>query len=506
MGDDATSALTIVDVRKTYPGTVALKGISFEIRRGEVHALVGGNGSGKSTLVKLLAGVERADAGGSFVVGSQQVPADKMTPHQARALNLRFVHQDAGVFPEISVAENLALGRSYETGLGGRVRWRAMRDSARTILDRVGLTCDPAMMLGRLSPATQTLVAIARALADIQDESDAILVLDEPTAALPNHEAQNLLATMRRLTDRGLAVLFITHRLDEVVGVADRVTVLRDGRLVSSVDGAGLTEQQLVEFIVGRPLQSVFPEPPELTTDAAALSVEHLAVGCFDDVSFTVRRGELVGIAGILGTGRSTLLRAIYGDIPVRAGRITMDGEDVTGKPTHVAIKAGMGYVPEDRKREGIFSDLSVRTNLLLASVPEFWRPYGMAGKAEASESRGLVRDFGIKTATIDTPVSSLSGGNQQKAVLARWLRRRPKLLLLDEPTQGVDVGARADIYRLIRGAVTQGTSVLMVASDFDELARVCDRVLVVRKGRVTAEVRPPHLDHTYLTELAYQG
>jgi ribose transport system ATP-binding protein len=504
-------ALGVAEVSKTYPGTRALRSVSLSIQPGELHALVGGNGSGKSTLVKLLAGVEQADPGGTITVGAQVLDATRMTPAAARSLGLRFVHQDAGVFPDMSIAENLALGRAYETGLGGRVRWKRLTARARQELEVVGLDCDPAGLLGRLGAARQTLVAIARALADLREDTETVLILDEPTAALPGQEARALLETLRRLTAGGLAVLLITHRLEEVVGVADRVSVLRDGQMVACVDGRELTEERLVEQIVGRPLGAVFPEMPEPSTDQAALTVRNLTVGPLRDVSLTVRRGEVVGVAGLLGTGRTTLLRAIYGDLKPDAGQVQAGEQELTGpgRASHGppdAIRAGIGYVPEDRKREAIFGDLSVRANLLLASVPEFWRRYGMASRQESSEARDLVTRFGIKAPGIANPISALSGGNQQKTVLARWLRRRPALLLLDEPTQGVDIGARADIYRIIRAAVEQGTAVLMVASDFDELARVCDRVLVLRRGRIVAEVRPPDLDHDHLTHLAYQG
>jgi ribose transport system ATP-binding protein len=499
-------ALGVSEVSKTYPGTRALQGVSLSIRTGELHALVGGNGSGKSTLVKLLAGVEHADPGGTFAVGGQEIDAARMTPAAARAMGMRFVHQDAGVFPDLSIAENLALGRAYETGAIGRVRWKKLRARARKELEVVGLDCDPADLLGSLGAARQTLVAIARALADLTDDSKRVLILDEPTAALPSHEASALLETLARLTATGLTVVLITHRLDEVVGVADRVSVLRDGQMIASVDGRGLTEEQLIEYIVGRPLGAVFPEMPEPSGGQAALTVEHLTAGPLRDVSVTVRRGEVVGIAGLLGTGRTTLLRAIYGDLTPSSGRVLAGDRELSGHGPSEAIAAGIGYVPEDRKREAIFGDLSVQANLLLASTPEFWRPYGMAARQEKSEARTLVTRFGIKAPGTANPISALSGGNQQKAVLARWLRRHPALLLLDEPTQGVDIGARADIYRIIRAAVEQGTAVLMVASDFDELARVCDRVLVLRRGRIVTEVQPPDLDHEHLTHLAYQG
>jgi ribose transport system ATP-binding protein len=499
-------ALSVTGLSKTYPGMQALKSLNLDIRSGELHALVGGNGSGKSTFVKLLAGVERADAGGEVTVGGRVVEATGMTPAIARSMGMRFVHQDAGVFGDISIAENLALGRGFSTGAGGRVRWKELRRDAEKLLSRVGLRCDPTAILSSLSASSQTLVAVARALADIE-ESATILILDEPTAALPNDEAHKLLSTLRTLTTEGLAVLLITHRLDEVVGVADRVSAFRGGNLVGTVTGDDVTHDRLIEFIVGRPLSAVFPEMPEPKADADdVLTIENLSAGILQDVSFTVRRGEIVGIAGLLGTGRTTMLRTIFGEYKPRGGSLTVLGRTLAGHSAHDAIARGIGFVPEDRKNDAVFNDLSVRENLVAAALPAFFGWSGMSKKRETEESARARKDFGIKSPDLENPISSLSGGNQQKAVLARWLRLKPALLLLDEPTQGVDIGARADIYAIIRRAVEEGASVLLVASDFDELARVSDRVIVLRDGRVAAEVKPPELDQHVLTQLAYKG
>jgi ribose transport system ATP-binding protein len=508
MGLTATAcALSATGISKTYPGMRALDDVSLRIYPGELHALVGGNGSGKSTMVKLLAGVEHADPGGTFTIGPHTVDAHRMTPAHARSLGLRFVHQDAGVFADISIAENLALGRRYETGLAGRVQWKKLRQDATKLLARVDLDCDPGAILSSLSASAQTLVAIARALADFEEETLSALILDEPTAALPAHEAQNLLSTLRTLAERGLAVLLITHRLDEIIGVADRVTAFRGGRLVGTVEGQDITHDKLVELIVGRPLSAVFPEMPEPTEDADdVLTVEKLSTGPLENVSFNVRRGEIVGVAGLLGTGRTTLLRTIFGEVGARSGTIAVAGRTLHAHSAGDAIACGIGYVPEDRGRDAVFNDLSVRDNLLAASIPKFWRWSGMATKSETREAGRLRDAFGIKAPDLSNPMSSLSGGNQQKAILARWLRLEPALLLLDEPTQGVDIGARADIYAIVRKAVEAGASVLLVASEFEELARVSDRVIILRDGQLVAEVKPPDLDQHVLTELAYKG
>jgi len=498
----AECALSTDGVSKTYPGMRALDDVSLQIYPGELHALVGGNGSGKSTMVKLLAGVEHADPGGTFTIGSHTVDAHRMTPAHARSLGLRFVHQDAGVFADISIAENLALGRRYETGLAGRVDWKKLRHDATKLLERVDLDCDPTAILSSLSASSQTLVAIARALADFEEETLSALILDEPTAALPAHEAHNLLAKLRVLASRGLAVLLITHRLDEIIGIADRVSAFRSGHLVGTVEGADITHDKLVELIVGRPLSAVFPEMPEPTEDAGdVLTVDRLSTGPLENLSFSIRRGEIVGVAGL-----TTLLRTIFGEVAPRGGTIAIAGRPLHAHSAGDAIASGIGYVPEDRGRDAVFNDLSVRDNLLAASIPKFWRWSGMSTKRETLEAGRLRTAFGIKAPDLSNPMSSLSGGNQQKAILARWLRLEPSLLLLDEPTQGVDIGARADIYAIVRKAVEAGASVLLVASDFEELARVSDRVIILRDGQLVAEVKAPDLDQHVLTELAYKG
>jgi ribose transport system ATP-binding protein len=502
---DGADALQVLGVSKTYPGTEALSNVSLTVRTGELHALVGGNGSGKSTLAKCLAGVEQADSGGTFVVSGNTIDAATMTPPEARAQGLRFVHQDPGVFPELSVAENLTLGYGYETGVASRVRWKQIRRRAAEQIEWIGLDCTPETILGKLSAASRTLVAIARALQD-QDEIDGggVLVLDEPTAALPEHEAEKLIENLRRLTAMGSAVLMITHHPSEVVGVVDRVSVLRDGQLVATLDAQKITEQELIDQIVGRSLDAVFPEMPEPRSGTAVLEVEGLSTKCLKEVSLSVREGEVVGIAGLLGTGRSTLLRSIFGDYRPDSGRVRIEGREVNLQRPR--IRKGVGYVPEDRGGEAAFADMSIRDNLLAASIPDFFRRFKMGRRAEAREADRLIAEFGIKATSASKAMSSLSGGNQQKAILARWLRRNPKLLLLDEPTQGVDVGARAEIYQIVREAVTGGVAVLLVASDFEELTRVCDRILVLRGGRFVAELESPSVEPDHLAHLAHLG
>jgi ribose transport system ATP-binding protein len=493
------------NISKSFAVTQALSDVSFDVRSGELHALLGANGSGKSTFVKILAGVEQADAG-EFIIGGQSVDPSKMKPATARAAGLHFVHQDPGVFPHLTVAENLAIGRGYPRGIGGRINWKKLRARSIADLEKAGLSISPDVALGEFNASTRTLVAIARALQHIEGGEGNILVLDEPTSALPVKEVAALLAALRTFTDRGVAVLLITHHLGEIIGNADQVTVLRDGKLVADVDGKGLTHERLVQYIVGRSLEEALPQMPEPQSGSPLLEVEHLSVGPIKDMSFNVLPGEVVGVAGLLGSGRSTLLRTLFGERQADQGEVRLNGEPVHLKSPRKAMAAGIGFIPEDRAGEAAFSALDVESNILAASIPEFWQRFHMARRNEDLEAKRLVVEFGIKTRSERALLSSLSGGNQQKVMIARWLRRKPRLLLLDEPTQGVDVGARSDIYAIIRQAVEQGASVLLVVSDFEELAAVSDRVLVMREGRLVGEVRGRNLDPKRLTDLAYAG
>lgn len=493
------------NVSKSFAGTQALKNVSFNVRSGELHALLGANGSGKSTFVKILAGVERADAG-EFIINDQVIDPSRMKPAIARSVGLHFVHQDPGVFPHLSVAENLAIGRGYPKGIVGRIDWHGLRKRSIADLEKAGLDISPDIALGEFNASTRTLVAIARALQDIEGGEGNILVLDEPTSALPVKEVAALLAALRTFTERGVAVLMITHHLGEIIGNADQVTVLRDGALVADVPGEGLTHDRLVQYIVGRTLDEALPQMPEPIGGDPLLEVNHLSVGPLKDISFNVLPGEVVGVAGLLGSGRSTLLRTLFGERQPDEGEIRLNENPLKVRNPRKAMSAGIGLIPEDRAGEAAFSFLNVQDNVLAASIPEFWRGFHMNRRRENQEAKRLVSEFGIKTKSEIASLSSLSGGNQQKVMIARWLRRNPRLLLLDEPTQGVDVGARSDIYAIVRRAVEQGASVLLVVSDFEELAKVSDRALVLREGRLVGEVRFPNLDLKHLTDLAYAG
>jgi len=497
-----STALSVSHVSETFPGTKALDDVSVDVDAGTIHCLLGGNGSGKSTLIKILAGVYRADPGGTIAVGGVTIDAERTSPEWARASGLHFVHQDLAIFPALSVAENLAIGRGFPVNAATRsIRWRALRRHSRAVLERFGVDVDPRRMLWDLRPSDRTMVAIARALQDQSDAHEGILILDEPTVSLPAVEVDLLLEALKRYAGAGQTIVFVTHRLDEVPRIADRVTVLRDGRVAASLEASEISKDRLVELIVGRALDHTAVSSGELDEKDLVLEVTDLAGGPLKGVSFGLRKGEVLGIAGLVGAGRTSILTTLFGLHPGHHGTVKLEGRSVSFANVDDAMDAGLGFVPEDRS-ESAFVTMSLLENLSAAQVSKYWRGLRLRERAEAADARQSIVDFSIKAISERQPFATLSGGNQQKAIVARWLRRHPKLLLLDEPTHGVDVAARAEIYRLVREAVATGTSVIVVTADLEELARVSDRVIVLSQGRITAEIRGPDIDPSRVTEL----
>ena len=493
-------ALTVTGLTKTFGGTRAVDDVSFDLEAGTIHALLGGNGSGKSTTIKMLSGMYRADAG-SLDVGGERHDAASWTVGKSYAAGLRFVHQQASTFPELTVAENLAIGHGFETGVGGRVRWRAQRRRARDLLERLGLAnIDPRADLAQYGVATHAMVAIARALQDVElgiDGGDAgILVLDEPTAALPPREVTLLLDELRRFAAAGRTIVYVTHRLEEVVQIADRATVLRDGVVAGTLERSEISHSTLVEMITGGvEVPGAAARGGTQKRGQARLRCRSLVGGAVRDATFEVGAGEIVGIAGLLGSGRSTLLRLVAGDAHRDEGEILIDECRVSFSGPHQSARAGVALSPEDRRESAAFMEMSVRENMGIASVHQFFRRGRLRHRREAAAARQLLTNYRVRAASTEVPLGTLSGGNQQKALLARWLRLGPRLMLLDEPTQGVDVGARAEIWQLVRRAVDDGSSALVVSSDLDELATVCDRVIVLSRGRTMRELAGDDID-----------
>lgn len=501
---DEVPALEVVNLSKTFPGGPALDGVSFAFESGKVHALIGGNGSGKSTLVKCLAGIQPADPGGAVIVGGQRVAGDQTSPHWARANGLRFVHQDPGMFPTLTVQENFALGHGYPTA-AARIQWNVLERQAQDLLDRFQVVARPDQLLSDLRPADRAMIAIARAMqGSFEGHAGEVstLILDEPTASLPEDEVELLLTAIRRYVQDGLAIVFISHRLEEVMAISDTVTVLRDGKLVASRPAEGLHEQDLVNFIVGEALDELVRETSVEKPGEVVASMQSVTAGPLRDVSLAVRAGEVLGLAGLLGSGRTEILQTLFGGLKIEAGRIEIEGREAPFRGPSDAMNRGVAFVPEDRA-DAVFSSMTVRENFSAPSLKRYsWLLVNR--RREKAEAMATMDEFGVKSAGYEIPIALLSGGNQQKVLLARWMNRKPRLLLLDEPTQGVDVGARADAYAIIRKAAESGMAVIVVSSDFEELADLSDRVLVLTAGRVTSELRGADVTRHNLTERAH--
>ena len=583
-------ALAVRGLTRHYGPVVALDGVDLDVGPGSIHALIGANGSGKSTLIRVVAGVERGAPGGTVSVGAEQVAADRTSPAWSHAAGLRVVHQGASTFPDLTVAENIGLGAGLPTRPGRSIRWSQARSTASDALARLGVAVDPASRLGDLGPAVQTLVAIARALADVDASGEAeprLVVLDEPTAALPEREVAALRGGLRHLVAAGHAVLLVAHRLDEVTRAADHATVLRDARRVASFAVGSRPPDEVVALITGsaagtrstRPQRSdersverssAFPlvaaevsserraaaEAPSTAVRSATdgpggapgdagrsapvpsaagssaaddragpahphddafgssspaplLAVRGLRAGRLSGVSFSVGDGEIVGVAGLLGSGRSTLLEALFGVRRASADQVILAGDVLALNAPGRAMAAGVALVPEQRERS-VFATSPVAENLSIADLDRF-RQGGRAGRvdrhAERAAAAGDLDRYSVVAGSADAPMTTLSGGNQQKVVLARWLRRDPRLLLLDEPTLGVDVGARAELHRLIREtAAAGGRAVLCVSSDVEELCALADRILVLHDGRLVDEVSGDDARPDRVNQLVHRG
>lgn len=490
----AVPAVEVRGVSKAFPGVRALDGVSLRIRGGTVHAIVGENGAGKSTLIKILTGVYRPD-GGEILVDGRPVVID--SPAAARRLGLAAIYQELTLVPEMTVAENIALGR-FPARLGVVDR-RRLEARAREALALLGEPIDPHVPVRRLSVARQQMVAVAKALA----AEARILIMDEPTAALPQREIARLFRVIRRLRDQGVTFIYISHRLEEIFEIADHVTVLRDGRVVGDLPVAEADGDRIVALMIGRQLHEFFPRERH-TPGEEVLRVEGLsAPPRVVDVSFTLRRGEILGLAGMVGSGRTELVRALFGADPVAGGRVLLEGRPVRFRSPRQAIAQGVGLLPEERKGQGLVLALSLRDNISLAVLDRLARLGVIQAARQTRLVADLVRRLDIRTPGLEQPVMYLSGGNQQKTVLARWLARRCRVLIFDEPTRGIDVGAKAEIYRLMSAICREGGAIIMVSSDLPELLSMSDRILVMRQGRVVGELQREEASEERVLNLA---
>jgi rhamnose transport system ATP-binding protein len=488
--------LEAIDVHKSFAGVRALRGVSLELERGEVHALVGENGAGKSTLIKIITGAVQPDQGRLRVEGAALADND---PVRARRRGIVAIYQQPALFAELSVAENIAMG--YEPhGPWRRIRWSARRRRAGELLMRIGAAIDVDAPVRSLSMPEQQLVEIARALG----AEARILIMDEPTASLSDREVERLFGVIAELRDQGVGIVYVSHRLEELFRIADRVTVLRDGAPVATRRMADVDQAELIRLMVGREISAVFPKtavaPGEAVLEVDGLSCRGLGL---HDIDLYVRSGEILGLAGLVGAGRTELAQVLFGLARADAGQIRLRGKPVAIDSPQTAIRHGIGYVPEDRRRHGVILDLPVAANATLAVLDRISTRGWLNRGAEASLARSFVDRLQIKTATLDNRVGNLSGGNQQKVALSRWLATNPAVLILDEPTQGVDVGAKAEIHRLMSQLAAQGMAIVMISSELPEILGMSDRIAVMHAGTIAATLPRSQATQETILELA---
>ncbi|NDL61574.1 sugar ABC transporter ATP-binding protein [Acerihabitans arboris] len=476
--------LTMKHVTKRFPGVLALDNVNFDLNRGEVHALLGENGAGKSTLMKILSGVYSCDEGQIVLEGR---PVTISSPIQAGALGIAIIHQEFNLFPDLTVEQNIYIGREYHK----RHKWildeTAQRQAVLDILAMLNLNIDPTRRISQLTVAQQQMVEIAKALS----VNAKILIMDEPTAALTESEIDSLFKVIELLKSQGVAIVYISHRLEELALIADRATVMRDGKYIATVDYTRVRIEQLIAMMVGRDLGDIYPARAATPGDEVVLGVRNLGRrGVLSDITFELRKGEILGIAGLMGAGRTEVARALFGADPMDCGEISLSGRDVTINSVHGAIALGIGYLTEDRKKDGLALGLSVGTNIMLSSYRQYANRWGIIDDKRCnSVSESLRRQLRIKTPDLEQLAVNLSGGNQQKIIIAKWLCKNSEILIFDEPTRGIDVGAKLEIYDLMNQLTAEGKSIIMISSELPEILGMCDRILIMRQGRITAEL-----------------
>jgi rhamnose transport system ATP-binding protein len=495
--DDAPiDLLKLSGISKAFSGVQALKNVSFDLRAGEVHALVGENGAGKSTLIKVITGAHAADLGTIEIEGRRVTDID---PVRARDWGIAAIYQQPALFPDLTVAENIAIGLELRGGWR-RVRWRQRSVRARELLEKIAAAIDPETEVRALSMPEQQLVEIARALG----AEARILIMDEPTASLSDKEVDRLFGVIRELKSRSVGIIYISHRLEELPLVADRVTALRDGALVATRRINDVTRSELIRMMVGRELSAVFPKS-QVEPGAVVLEVRDLA--CLDagvrDVNFGVRAGEILGLAGLVGAGRTELARVLFGLTPSARGEILLHGRHVAIDSPARAVGLGIAYVPEDRRRHGVVVEMTIAANTTLATLRAIARFGLLDFREELKTTARFVRQLGIKTASLETRAADLSGGNQQKVALARWLAASPAVLILDEPTQGVDVGAKAEIHRIMSELAGRGLAIIMISSELPEILGMSDRIAVMHGGTIVGILDRSSATQEAIMELA---
>ncbi|RFB79036.1 sugar ABC transporter ATP-binding protein [Methylovirgula sp. 4M-Z18] len=475
-----SAVVRLTDISKSFSGITVLRDINFDVRPGEVHALLGENGAGKSTLIKVIAGVHRPNSGTLEVAGEEVV---FHSPRQARRHGVATVYQELLLFPELTVAENIFLGNAPRQGWGG-LDWNTMRQRARQLLDSLDShDLDIDAKVGTLSVANRQRVEIAKALS----QEAKVLIMDEPTAALVEADVRRLISVVKKLRERGVAIIYVSHRMPEIFELADRVTVLRDGSYIGTRDISEVTEASLVSMMVGRSIEQMFPKIDAPHGDVA-LELRDVSYGKkVQNISLTLRSGEILGLAGLIGSGRTELALTIFGITPATTGEILVDGRKVAIDGPRTARDLGIAYVPEDRGSQGLVRPMTIRENVSMAVLDQMSNGFAIRFGDEFRRSVEAIKRLGIRARGPEQIVGQLSGGNQQKVVLAKWLEANPRILILDEPTRGIDVGAKAEIYALMGRLAQQGVAILMISSELPEVLGMSDRVLVINSGRIVA-------------------
>jgi len=500
MMEESAPLLELRGLTKSFAGVRVLSSVDLAVRSGEVHALIGQNGSGKSTLIKILSGYHAPDAGAVFMRG-EPVPLP-IRPGQPARLGLRFLHQDVGVVRTMTVLENLRIGR-YRTSRYGRLLWRDERRAAKAILAEMQLDIDPDTLVRDIPAAERALIGFMRAIQEIDHEHGEVLILDEPTAFLPAPSVEKIFAAVRGLARRGSAVIFISHRLDEVMNIADRVSVLRDGRLVESIATGLTTERELVKAMLGRELDTLYPKRT-VTSGRGILTAEGLSGRIATDVSLTVHQGEIVGLTGLLGMGHDEIPYLLFGAQEASGGRVSVEGQVLDTPSPQRAVEVHMAFLPADRHRQSGVPKATLLENVAMTNGSRFVRNGWLRHGAEKEAVSDVLARFDVRPNEPDRLLATLSGGNQQKALMGKWLQTNPAVLLLHEPTQGVDIGSRRQILQIVAEVAAAGAAVLVASAEYDELAHLCHRVLIFRHGRIARELLGDDLTETRIAEQCY--
>ncbi|ENM5775148.1 sugar ABC transporter ATP-binding protein [Vibrio mimicus] len=472
-------------ITKHFPGVLALDNVSFNLKKGEVHALIGENGAGKSTLMKVLSGVYTPDDGHITYEGERVMFT---SPISAQERGITIIHQEFNLFPDLTVAENIYIGREYTSKNKWVLDEEAQAKATQALLDKLNLDIKPEMLVESLTVAQQQMVEIAKALS----VNAKVLIMDEPTAALTESEIESLFKVTNMLKEQGVGIVYISHRLEELAQIADRATVLRDGTFINTVDYRTVKIDDLIAMMVGRDLGDIYPQRANKPSEEVVLEVNHLnRKGVFNDVSFRLKRGEILGFTGLMGAGRSEVARAIFGADAIDSGDIKLFGRPVEINNVHEAIQLGVAYLTEDRKKDGLALGMSVQDNIMLSSFDDYANGAGVINERTSREISQRLRDkLRIKTPSLEQVAGNLSGGNQQKIIIAKWICKNTEILIFDEPTRGIDVGAKLEIYELINQLAKQGKSIIVISSELPEVLGICDRILVMRNGKITGELQ----------------